>query len=77
MTIFMTPSVLNWSHFSGDFFLPGLAWEHLEHQSQNLSFYRMIPLVLTSQLLLVLREIQNNTSAYDGVHVDQIYDFWA
>ena len=34
--------------------------------------------VLTSQLLLVLREIKTNTSgAYDGVHVDQIYDFWA
>ena len=33
--------------------------------------------VETSQLLSVLREIEFKASTYDGVYVEQIYDFWA
>ena len=66
------------SHISGvtekfDYTLPTVG----QDPKQNLPHF-VAHEVLTSQLLLVLREINNKTSgAYDGVCVDQIYDFWA
>ena len=56
-----------------DFTLPTVG----QNSEQNLPYFVAYE-VLSSQLLLVLREIKNNPSgAYNGVHVDQIYDFWA
>ena len=65
------------SHISGvtekfDFTLPTVGQDPMQNLPHFVAYE-----VLTSQLLLVLREIENNTSgSYDGVCVDQIYDFW-